>query len=260
MMSTTSEMPVSPGKPHHSPRHFALIPAAGVGARMAASCPKQYLSILGQPVLWHTVQAFLQSPGIDHTFVVVSGDDGYIGQVFPEAVPGLTILRCGGATRADSVRQGLQAMLAHPLAPLEPAQEQAQPQAEDWVLVHDAARCGLTPALIARLQNELAGDEVGGLLALPVVDTVKQVSAGSVRTIPRDGLWLAQTPQMFRHQTLLHALQAAQANPSAVTDEASAMEMQGLVPRLVPGHMCNMKLTVPDDLVLLTALMRDAAA
>lgn len=257
MMSTTSPVQVSPGNPHHSPRHFALIPAAGVGARMAANCPKQYLPILGQPVLWHTVQAFLHSPGIDHTFVVVSRDDGYIGHVFPEAVPGLTILRCGGATRADSVRQGLQAMLAHPLAPQE--QAQAQPQAEDWVLVHDAARCGLTPALIARLQSELAGDEVGGLLALPVVDTVKQVSAGSVRTIPRDGLWLAQTPQMFRHQTLLHALQAAQASPGAVTDEASAIEMQGLVPKLVPGHMRNMKLTVPDDLALLTALMGDSA-
>ncbi len=243
MMSPSS--PMQSAKPDFSPRHFALIPAAGVGARMAANCPKQYLSILGKTVLWHTVQAFLHSPGIDHTFVVVSSDDGYIGQVFPEAVPGLTILRCGGATRADSVRQGLQAMQAHALAP----------QGGDWVLVHDAARCGLTPALIARLQSELADHAVGGLLALPVVDTVKQVGGGSVRTLERNGLWLAQTPQMFRHQTLLHALQAAQANPAAVTDEASAIEMQGLVPGLVPGHLRNMKLTVPDDLALLTALM-----
>ena len=244
-----SSSPVLPGKSHDSSRHFALIPAAGVGARMAANCPKQYLSILGQPVLWHTVQAFLQCSGIDHTFVVVSSDDGYIGQVFPDAVPGLSILHCGGATRADSVRQGLQAMLAHPLAP----------QAQDWVLVHDAARCGLTPALVARLQTELADHAVGGLLALPVVDTVKQVQGSNVRTLDRNGLWLAQTPQMFRHQILLHALQAAQANPDAVTDEASAIEMQGLVPHLVPGHMRNLKLTVPDDLALLTALMSSTA-
>lgn len=233
-----------------APRHFALIPAAGVGARMAADCPKQYLPILGRPVLWHTVQAFLHSPGIDHTFVVVSADDGYIGQVFPGTVPGLSILRCGGATRADSVLQGLQGMLAHELAPKE----------EDWVLVHDAARCGLTPALIARLQSELAGHAVGGLLAMPVVDTVKQVGGGSVRTIERDGLWLAQTPQMFRHPALMQALLSARENGRSVTDEASAIEMQGMVPKLVPGHMRNMKLTVPDDLALLAALMHAAAA
>lgn len=211
---------------------------------MNAACPKQYLPFLGQPVLWHTVQAFLQSPGIDHTFVVVSPEDGHIDQVFPQKVQGLSILRCGGATRQQSVLQGLQALAAvHAV------------QADDWVLVHDAARPGLTPALVLRLQQALEHDPVGGLLAMPVVDTVKQVADGVVKTVDRSGLWLAQTPQMFRFAVLLAALQQAQ----GVTDEASAIEMQGLVPQLVPGHARNLKLTVAGDMDLLQAFWAIAA-
>lgn len=235
--------------------HFALIPAAGVGARMGAACPKQYLLLHGKPVLWHTVQAFLHSPGIDHTFVVVSSDDGYIDQVFPQPLPGLSILRCGGATRQQSVLQGLQAMQGR-LLQGPPGQTSRSPAPQDWVLVHDAARPGLTPALVARLQSALAQHAVGGLLAMPVVDTVKQVAGGVVTTRDRNGLWLAQTPQMFRFQLLRTALQQA----DGVTDEASAIEMMGLVPMLVAGHVRNLKLTVPDDLALLGALMALAPA
>lgn len=216
-------------------KQIALIPAAGVGSRMGAACPKQYMSLLSQPVLWHTVQAFLASPGIDHVYVVVSPDDGYIDQVFPACPPGLSLLRCGGATRQATVLNGLRALSAHP---------------DDWILVHDAARPGITVELIHRLQQALLSHPVGGLLALPVVDTVKQQGAqdGQVRTLDRRDLWLAQTPQMFRYQLLLHALQHANAE---VTDESSAIEACGLVPLLVPGQARNFKITVPDDMLLM---------
>jgi 2-C-methyl-D-erythritol 4-phosphate cytidylyltransferase len=115
----------------------------------------------------------------------------------------------------------------------------------DWILVHDAARPGLTSRLINKLIEELSNDAVGGLLALPVVDTVKRLADGKLQTVPRDGLWLAQTPQMFRHALLLKALE----NSNDVTDEASAIEQLGLSPRLVEGHANNRKITLPEDLI-----------
>ena len=218
--------------PMSQSRHFALIPAAGVGARMGADCPKQYLPLAGQPMLRHTVAAFLNSPLIAHTFVVVSADDAYVDQALDE-LAGVTLLRCGGATRKDSVLNGLQA-LRERLA------------ADDWVLVHDAARPGLTPALIEKLVSAIGDSAVGGLLALPVVDTVKRVEAGRVQTVPRDGLWLAQTPQMFRYAVLERALRTV----AEVTDEASAIEAIGLTPQLVEGHPCNLKVTQAADIAL----------
>lgn len=213
-------------------RYVALIPAAGVGARMGASTPKQYLQIDGQPILRHTVQAFLGAAGIAHTYVVVSADDAY-AEAALSGLAHVSILRCGGATRRDTVSNGLQALAA-------------QLSAHDWVLVHDAARPGLTPALITHLIRQVGTHAVGGLLALPVVDTVKRVVAGRVETISREGLWLAQTPQMFRYQVLSEALLAA----SEVTDEASAIEAAGHVPLLIEGHACNLKVTLPADLAL----------
>ena len=214
--------------------YFALIPAAGVGARMAAGCPKQYLPLLGRPMLRHTVDAFLRSDRIAHTYVVVSADDGYIGDVLPAGLSGVTVLRCGGATRMESIRNGLRLIAA-------------DVGGDDRVLVHDAARPGLTPALIHKLIDEAGLDPAGGLLALPVVDTVKSTRAGRVETTPRDGLWLAQTPQMFPYALLLRALEEAP-DPAAITDDASAVEMLGLSPRLVEGHPRNLKVTMPDDL------------
>ena len=214
-------------------RYFALIPAAGVGARMGAASPKQYLKIGGKPMLRHTLDAFQSSDLIAHTFVVVSPDDPYIDTVAPSH--GVTILRCGGATRMESVRNGL-AVLASTLANT------------DWVLVHDAARPGLTPELIEKLITQTGDHPAGGLLALPVVDTVKRCIEGEAcGTIPRNGLWLAQTPQMFRFQLLREALAAAK-DPHAVTDDASAVEALGLTPRLVEGHPRNLKVTLPDDI------------
>ncbi len=215
-----------------APRYFALIPAAGVGARMAANGPKQYLQVGGKPMLRHTIDAFLSSPLIAHTYVVVSPDDGQIDALGQGG--GVTVLRCGGATRMDSVQNALR-QLGELLRP------------QDWVLVHDAARPGLNAALIDKLITEVGDDPVGGLLALPVVDTVKRSGAGPVATVPRDGLWLAQTPQMFRYRLLCDALAAA-TDASAITDDASAVEALGKSPRLVEGHPCNLKVTLPADI------------
>ena len=216
------------------PRYFALIPAAGVGARMEAGSPKQYLPIAGKPMLRHALDAFLASPLIAHTYVVVSAEDGVIDTVVPEQ--GVTVLRCGGATRMETILNGLQALHGNMAA-------------HDQVLVHDAARPGLTPSLIAKLIAEVADHPAGGLLALPVVDTVKRAGPGSLsaQTVPRDGLWLAQTPQMFSYALLHRALSEAP-DPQAITDDASAIEALGLAPRLVEGHPRNMKVTLPRDI------------
>jgi 2-C-methyl-D-erythritol 4-phosphate cytidylyltransferase len=216
----------------HTSRYIALIPAAGVGARMAANGPKQYMMLGGQPMLRHTVDAFVASPLVAHTYVVVSADDPHIDAVLP-AQDRVTVLRCGGASRLESVRNGL-------------AELHGIVNEDDWIMVHDAARPGLTAALIERLVTRTADHAVGSLLALPVVDTVKRDVAGDVATIARDGLWLAQTPQMFRYQLLRNALAAA-TDPSLITDDASAVEALGLAPLLVEGHPCNLKVTRPDD-------------
>jgi len=215
------------------PRFFALIPAAGVGVRMGAAIPKQYLQVAGKPILRHTVDAFLSTPSIERVFIVISQDDGWADDVFPDANGRLTLLRCGGATRRDSVLNGLEAIAR-------------QTDAQDWILVHDAARPGLTPALITRLIDAIADSPVGGLLALPVADTVKRAGDGTVATISREGLWLAQTPQAFRHELLMKALR----ENAMVTDEASAIEALGLCPMLVEGHVSNTKVTTPSDLAL----------
>lgn len=220
------------------PRYFALIPAAGVGTRMAASRPKQYLPIAGKSMLQHSVNAFLQHAQIDHVFVVVSRDDGYVANEL-ESDARLTVLNCGGETRAESVLNGLMAM---------------DLDAADWVLVHDAARPGLNPVLISRLIDSVGADDVGGLLALPVVDTVKKAAADKVSTVARDGLWLAQTPQMFRRGVLLAAL--TNTKNQAITDEANAIELSGLRPKLVEGHWCNTKITRPDDLKLIEMVLK----
>ena len=223
--STTSPAPA---------RYFALIPAAGVGARMAAGGPKQYLALGGKPMLRYALDAFLGSALVAHTYVVVSADDGRIDALLPAA--GVTVLRCGGATRMETVLNALRAL-------------EGIIGADDWVLVHDAARPGLTPALIDKLIAGVGADPVGGLLALPVVDTVKRAAPGALATVARDGLWLAQTPQMFRYRLLSEALGAAP-DANAITDDASAVEALGLAPKLVEGHPRNLKVTLPADIAI----------
>ena len=230
--------------------YFALIPAAGVGARMQADGPKQYLPIGGAPMLAHTVKAFLACDAIAHTFVVVSPDDGQIDAVAAPLGAGVSVLRCGGATRMDSILNGLQAIAA-------------RVHDDDWILVHDAARPGLTAALIDQLIVATGAHPVGGLLALPVVDTVKKTGGdedAGVATVARDGLWLAQTPQMFRFSLLRRALDAARESgaEASITDDASAVEALGLSPLLVEGHPRNLKVTLPRDIEI--AAMYLAAA
>jgi 2-C-methyl-D-erythritol 4-phosphate cytidylyltransferase len=221
-----------------SPRYFALIPAAGVGARLGAGRPKQYLAVAGKPIISHVLETFAASQAISHTFVVVSEDDGWIGTLCSEqAYPRerMTVLRRGGETRKDTVLNGLHAI-------------REQVRDDDWVMVHDAARPGLTTDLIDRLVRALRDDPIGGLLALPVVDTLKRVDAQgrAQATVPRDGLWAAQTPQMFRYALLRRALESAQ----QATDEASAVEALGLRPKAVQGEARNFKITMPADIAL----------
>jgi 2-C-methyl-D-erythritol 4-phosphate cytidylyltransferase len=216
------------------PRFFALLPAAGVGARMGAECPKQYLPLAGHSMLWHAINAFERAAAVERTYVVLSPEDSYWNGHDWSALGKLKVLRCGGATRAETVRNGLHAI----------AGEVAE---KDWILVHDAARPCLSRDLLAKLLVELASDPVGGILAAPVADTLKrQTAAGRIaETVSRVGLWGAQTPQMFPHGLLLRALEHA---GTAVTDEASAVEAFGLSPRLVESDMTNLKVTFPRDL------------
>jgi 2-C-methyl-D-erythritol 4-phosphate cytidylyltransferase len=224
------------------PRFFALIPCAGNGSRAGVAGPKQYQLLAGKSMVWHTLQAFRQVAVISGICVVTSpGDEGF-KQACPDFnQPGDVQLAVGGVTRALSVRHGLQALL----------QQTAQPR--DWVLVHDAARCLITPAQITALIEACQNDAVGGLLALPLPDTLKSSTDGRVATtIARADKWLAQTPQMFRMGALLAALEAA---GDAVTDESSAMEAQGLKPLLVPGSAQNFKVTYPEDFSLAEAIL-----
>jgi len=228
------------------PRHFALIPAAGIGARIGTSCPKQYLPVAGKAMLRHCLDTFAESALINHIFLVVGADDSYIGPLMAEApqlAGRVTVIRAGAATRQETVRNGLQALREHI-------------DDDDWVLVHDAARPGLNAELLIRLVQALQGDAVGGLLALPVVDTVKRsVDGRAQETVARADLWTAQTPQMFRYQLLLSALK--QAPLPLITDDASAIEMLGLHPKLVPGSPRNFKITLPHDMLLAEQLLKD---
>lgn len=223
-------------------RYLALLPAAGVGARMGGDTPKQYLELAGRPMLRHAIAAFDSHPAIAAVHVVLSPDDGHWPRFDWSAFTKLRVWRCGGASRAASVLNGLDALAA-------------EVDAEDWVLVHDAARPCLTAILIDRLIDTLRDDPVGGLLALPVADTLKRESHDGrvLETVPRAGLWGAQTPQMFRYGLLREALRRA--GPE-MTDEASAIERMGLSPRLVMGDARNLKVTWPADRDIAEHLLR----
>ena len=223
----------------------ALIPAAGSGSRLAAAQPKQYLALAGKPMLWHAVAALCRAP-VEMVFVVLApGDTAFAGYDWSAFAGKIEPLYCGGESRRDSVYNGLVAAMA-------------AVQADDWMLVHDAARPCLPPADLSRLYEECRNDEIGGILALPVADTVKRVNkdeTGAQRvagTEDRNQLWLAQTPQMFRAGLLAQALRQAK---GAVTDEASAVEQLGLKPRLVLGSRENLKVTWPEDLAIAQAIL-----
>lgn len=223
--------------------YFALVPAAGGGVRMGGGCPKQYLPLVGVPLLRHALATLAAVPAITRVYVVLSPDDGYWdGYDWSDLASRMTVHRCGGATRAESVANGLQAMAG-------------EVGAEDWVLVHDAARACLSVAQVGKLIAEIGNDPVGGLLAVPVADTLKRTADGVriATTVPRDGLWQAQTPQMFRHGLLTRAL----AQAPEVTDEAGAVEALGLHPRLVAADATNLKVTYPLDLHLAEWILKN---
>lgn len=225
-----------------APRCFAVVPCAGVGLRAGTGGPKQYQLLAGQSVVAHTLDALAAVPELTATVVVLSPDDTQFESRAPQfARQRGWAVRTGGATRAASVAAGLAAL------------RDGGAGEQDWVLVHDAARCLLRPAWVQSLILACANDEVGGLLALPLADTLKHAVAGRVdQTLPRTDKWLAQTPQMFRLGLLQRALLAV---GDAATDEASAVEALGLKPLLVPGPAENFKLTWPADFALAARLL-----
>jgi 2-C-methyl-D-erythritol 4-phosphate cytidylyltransferase len=219
-------------------RFIALVPAAGIGSRFGADTPKQYLPVRGKPLLWHALEPLAQHPAMAKVLVVLHPDDRQFAQLSWPGPSGMLVpLYAGGATRAHTVLGGL-------------AAPEAQLRGDDWVLVHDAARPCLSAMLLDRLIDALRDDPVGGLLAIPVADTLKRADADQriAGTEPRAGLWRAQTPQMFKAGLLRRALQ--QGDLATITDEASAVEAQGLRPRLVMGSDLNIKVTYPEDLRL----------
>jgi len=224
-----------------SEKFFGLIPAAGAGERMGLAIPKQYLKLLGRPLLYHSVKALLANGRIDTVFVVLApGDREFRQHAWAEFGERIAPLYCGGATRHDSVLNGLVA-----------ASSTAQP--DDWMLVHDAARPCLGQHELQRMLEALATDEVGGILGVPVADTLKRADQdGRVQmTEPREHLWQAQTPQMFRHGLLLQAL----SRTAKLTDECGAIEALGLKPKLVKGSTTNLKVTYPEDLQLAQTIL-----
>ncbi|MCW5659561.1 MAG: 2-C-methyl-D-erythritol 2,4-cyclodiphosphate synthase [Burkholderiaceae bacterium] len=224
------------------PRLYALVPCAGSGVRACAQGPKQYVQLAGQAMVGHTLAALQQVPRLHAVLVMLAPDDS----AFEREVPGFAgprawVVRKGGTTRAGTVANGLDALRAHGAAD------------DDWVLVHDAARALVRPAWIDRLIDECLGDAVGGLLALPVADTLKDESGGrAAATVERRGKWAAQTPQMFRLGALRQALARA---GDAVTDESSAIEFTGQRPKLVMGDASNIKITWPEDFARAQALL-----
>ena len=220
---------------------IALVPAAGAGSRMQSDCPKQYLPLHGEPLIAHTLRALARESRIAQIVVVVSPEDAYWETYdWSEWQGRLRVLRCGGETRAQSVLNGLNAL--------------ADLSDDTWVLVHDAARPCLPREALSRLIDAVQHDAVGGLLAVPVADTLKRADVdGRVDTTePRAGLWQAQTPQMFRYGLLKRALLAT---GKEITDEASAIEQLSLSPLLVEADSRNLKITRPRDLQLASLIL-----
>lgn len=230
------------------PHYWAVIPAAGVGARMGAAIPKQYLPLLGKTVLEHSVGRLISHPRMAGVVVVIAPHDTH-WQTLSSQFTTAPLTAEGGAERYHSVLNGL-----HRLA------EIAQPH--DWVLVHDAARPCIRPVDIDKLITALTDHAAGGLLGLPVSDTVKRADReGTVlETVNRTGLWRALTPQMFRLEALTRALRHAVDQHLPVTDEAAAMELAGYSPRMVEGHADNIKITHPQDLALAELYIRQQEA
>lgn len=217
---------------------WVVVPAAGKGSRFGGDVPKQYVQVFGRSLLHHTLALLCKHPGITGVQVVLARND----KRWPgwREMNGKPIKTCiGGVERADSVLAGLREL-------------PDSVRERDWVLVHDAARPCLPVNDLGRLLEHGGSHSVGALLAEPVRDTIKRSNprGESEQTVPRDTLWRAQTPQMFRRATLQRALETALASGLAITDEAMAVERLGLLPLLVEGSSCNLKVTTEDDLAV----------
>ena len=224
---------------------IALVPAAGTGTRFGDALPKQYLDIAGRPLIFHALQALSKVSRIEAIAVVLSPDDSHWQehQAHWALLGGkVSTLMVGGSSRGETIANGLSAVALR-----------LNMNAGDWVLVHDAARPCIRPELIEQFIDELENDRVGGLLALPLADTLKYGGTNQrvEKTVAREGLWRAQTPQMFRFQMLRDALAAC---PGA-TDEAQAIEVLGHQPKLVMGDSANLKVTYAPDLKLANMLL-----
>lgn len=226
-------------------QYHVIIPSAGSGSRMQSNAPKQYLPINGKPILRYAIDIFESLPEITSVHVVIAKEDAYWEETLLIGCQKTRALSCGGATRAESVLNGLQTIAA-------------DISEQDWILVHDAARPGLDAEMVLRLMAAAQQTDAGAILALPVADTLKRADQCQqiTATISRESLWQAQTPQMFRLGMLRQALIThLQRQP---TDEAQAMEWMGYQPKLVLGDLKNMKITYPQDLNIAASLMQAA--
>lgn len=225
---------------------WGIVPAAGVGERMAADVPKQYLLLDGKPVLQHVIEKLIHHSQIEKIVVALHPDDQH-WQTLPIANNPKLIIVQGGAVRAESVHNALQALkiIAH---------------ADDWVLVHDAVRPCIQTESIDSLIDNIMEHPVGGLLGVSICDTLKHVDDNNQvkKTLPREQVWQAQTPQMFRFSLLEEALEKAQVAGYAVTDEASAVEQLGHAPLMVTGDSRNIKVTFPGDIHIAEQFLKDA--
>jgi 2-C-methyl-D-erythritol 4-phosphate cytidylyltransferase len=219
------------------PNNYVLIPAAGHGSRMGTELAKQHLPLLGKPLMQYALEIFCRHPKVTEVYVLLAAEDDQ-----HYALPKCRVMHCGGATRAATVLNALQ---------------QLQCAEDDWILVHDAVRPCINQELLDRLFSELEYDAVGGLLAMPVADTLKRAGADQrvANTEPRASLWQAQTPQMFRFGLLKQALQKL--GTALPTDEAQAIEFLGYAPKLVMGDSRNLKVTYPRDLALAELILKD---
>jgi len=218
------------------PRVFAIVPAAGQGTRIGDPVPKQYISLAGKPMVFHGLAALAKVARVERIFVVLApGDRHWAKHDWSALGAKVEPLFAGGAHRAQSVRNALDAL-------------GDRIGADDWVLVHDAARPCIRAELVEQFLDELDDDPVGGLLAMPVADTLKSAAEGQrvAATIPRLNLWRAQTPQMFRYAVLRRGL----AERGDATDESQAVEAAGRAPRLVEGENGNLKVTFAEDIAL----------
>ena len=240
---------------HHSNRRcHALLPTAGNGSRLGGELPKQFRLLAGRPMVSYAIQAFNETPQIDSIWIGVSPGfmDNPVLQKIANSGADIQVVPTGGPTRQETVRNTLAAMM------------QSGIFEDDWILVHDAARPGITPALINQLIDSVSGSSSGGILAVPLADTLKQADLDSViagniprseRTIPREHIWQAQTPQMFGLKQLHDALESAIRLEADVTDEASAIELAGVKPLLIEGAARNFKVTHPADWDLMQLLL-----